>query len=139
MHTGCFKGQADCRMSASLFNWKMLNQNYIFSTTMQRVLGFVFNQQMVEQDFGKCSYIWDGASFSRYNHGCGRGATVTNCADPHSAFMNHCPSTGKICTANDTEVVKGLCEPFGKMPVPKTPTDAQCYFSGPALDYPRKD
>merc|ERR1719218_224552 len=34
--TGCYNGESDCRMSASLFNWKMCNQNYIWSSTFGR-------------------------------------------------------------------------------------------------------
>lgn len=138
MGTGCYNGESDCRMSASLFNWKMVNKDYIWATTFGRPMGYVFNQTMVEKDFGKCSYIFDGATENRYNNGCGIGAGA-NCSNNKSAYANICSSTGKTCTASDPEVKNSLCVPFGPVPNPQTPAGRQCLYSGPALNYPKPE
>jgi len=139
MGTGCYVGFADCRMSASLHNWKIINSNYVFSSVFGRATGYVFNQTMVEKTLGKCSYMFDGATENRYNNGCGLGAG-SNCSRPGSAYADICPSTGKTCVASDPEVKGSLCEPFGPIPVPIAGDKGyQCFFSGPALNYPKHD
>jgi len=92
-----------------------------------RKVGVVFNQELVEQYFGKCSYMFDGGTVNRYNFGCGDiGAQeVINCESKHSPYMNICPSTGKTCTADDVEVnakehVKG--------------SDPMSFYKGPAYN-----
>merc|ERR1712217_498497 len=110
--SGCWNGNADCRMSASLYNHKILldaqRPNRI-SVTMNRCVGYVFDQDMVESEFGKCYYAWDGATNNRYNNGCGMGAPGSDCSKDGTAFQNICPSTGKICNADDSEVKRSLC------------------------------
>jgi len=139
MDTGCYNGESDCRMSCSLFNWRMINNNYIVSIDFGRPTGYVFNQTMVEQTLGKCSYIFDGASENRYNNGCGSGAGA-NCKEPGSAYADICPNpTPHTCTANDAEVKGSLCAPYGPQKVPEKPEDYQCFFSGPSLNFPKHD
>ena len=71
--------------------------------TMDRVAGVVFNRSLVEKRLGKCSNMFDGASFNRYNGACGCVAGATNCSDPHSAYGNVCPSVGRTCVIPDKE------------------------------------
>lgn len=135
-HTSCYQGQADCRLSASLYNHKMLlkkGENKI-KLGLERIVGYVFNQEEVEQRIGKCSSIFDAAAFNNYNGGCGTMAMSHDCSDKKSAFYNICPSTGKTCTGNDTEVTNALCAPKGPRKVPKTPDDWVCFFRGVAWD-----
>lgn len=139
MNTACFKGFSDCRMSASLFNWKMISNNYIWATTFGRPTGYVFNQTLVETTMGKCSYMFDGASENRLNNGCGTGAG-SDCSQPNSAYADICHSTGKVCTADDGEVKGSYCKPFGILPQPPAGDKGyQCFFSGAAINYPKMD
>jgi len=140
MGTKCFKGEADCRMSATLYNHKIVLQAALpnrIKLGLDRPVGIVLDQTKVETRFGKCAYIFDGASFTGYNSGCGDGAPSQVCGSGKSAFDNICPSTGKICTADDDEVHRKMCKPDGPAAVPGTGADRQCYFSLPALDWPR--
>lgn len=141
--TGCNLGRTDCRMSASLYNKKMLVKADGGTTNLGlgRTTGFVFNQTLVETYFGKCSFIWDGATNRKYNIGCGNGATEADCDSPNSAFGNVCPSTGKTCTEKDPEVIRGLCKDFGGE-VDYPPTHAgheQCAIPGAAFNYHGQD
>merc|ERR1712046_420270 len=88
---------------------------------------------------GKCMYVFDGASENRLNNGCALGGG-SNCSLPNSAWANICPSTGKVCTADDIEVKGQLCVPDGPVPVPLASDKGnQCFFSMPALNYPKTD
>lgn len=139
--TKCYNGFADCKMSSTLYNHKIVlqaDQPHRPAVGLGRPVGFVFNQAKVETRLGKCSYIFDGATQSRYNNGCGVGCGDMNCSSGHTAFDNICPSTGKTCTADDDEVQRVMCKPHGPMPVPTKGTDGQCYFGLPALNYPGK-
>lgn len=139
MHTKCYNGFADCRMSAALYNHKMILQAdhpHRPQMGLGRAVGFIFNQTLVETTVGKCAYIYDGATQSRYNYGCGIGNGNPDCKSGQTAFDNICPSTGKTCTGADDEVTRIICKPYGPMPVPEAGTDGQCYFPMPALNYP---
>jgi len=138
--TGCWKGNADCRLSASLYNHKMIlnKTTNITLAGMGRAVGYVVNQSMVESRLAKCSFIWDGASGNRYNRGCGLGAPGTDCNTAGTAFDNICPSTQKTCTADDKEVTNAYCQPIpgGLHPLPPTHTgQPQCFLPGPAMDF----
>jgi hypothetical protein len=127
-------------MSATLYNHKIVLQAGMpnrIKLGLDRPVGFVIDQTKVETRFGKCAYIFDGASFSGYNSGCGDMASSQDCASDKAAFHNICPSTGQICTADDVEVRGKMCKPDGPAPMPNKGTDSQCYFSLPALDAPR--
>lgn len=143
--TGCYEGQAECRMSASLYShaWDIDKTTHKTLLGLGRAVGYVFNQTMVETTWGKCSFIWDGASGNRYNRGCGDGAPGTKCDNvtKASAFYNICPSTNKTCTASDDEVKRALCSQYGGVhPIPPTHGGhAQCVFPGPALNYHQQD
>lgn len=137
-----FNGFADCRMSASLYNHKMIlkaDKPNTIEMGLARAVGFAFNQTKVETEFGKCAYVFDGASGNRYNYGCGVGAGELNCSKPGTAFADICPSTGKTCTADDDEVKRVTCVPDGPMPIPDKGTDGACFYGGPALDYPQSN
>jgi len=141
-NTSCSEGRTDCRMSASLYNHKMLISSKTGSPLLglSRATGYVFNHTLVENQVGRCSYVWDGASDKKYNVGCGGGAPG-DCGSNTSAFADICPSTGKICTATDPESVRGYCKGYlgGTEEVPPTHEGHdQCSFPGPAIDYRRQ-
>jgi len=138
--TKCFEGLAECRVSASLYNHKISLKGGKPLLGLGRRTGFALNQSMVESAWGKCSYIWDGASANRYNRGCGNGAPG-DCNSKQSAFHNVCLSTGKECTADAQEVTRALCTHYGgDTPIPPTHDGyPQCFFPGPALDYREQD
>jgi hypothetical protein len=131
MGTQCYKGMADCRMSATLYNHKIVLQAGMpnrIKLGLGRSVGFVIDQARVETRFGKCAYIFDGASFAGYNSGCGDSARTRDCASQNSAFHNICPSTGQTCKADDVEVKRKMCKPDGPATVPNKGTDWQCFF-----------
>mmetsp|Transcript_64469 Transcript_64469/g.135274 ORF Transcript_64469/g.135274 Transcript_64469/m.135274 type:complete len:389 (-) Transcript_64469:604-1770(-) len=137
-HTSCYVGQADCRMSASLYNHQMIvSQDGHPVLGLGRKVGIVFNQSMTEELFGKCSYIWDGTSSRRYNNGCGTGAPSDDCNSGDTAYKNICPSTGQTCTAADREVKEVFCTQFGgDTPIPPThENNPECAFPGAAIDF----
>lgn len=139
LNTKCHAGFADCRMSATLYNHKVVlkaDAPRRPEMGLARGVGYVFNQTKVETDFGKCAYVFDGASQSRYNGGCGVGDGNMDCSSHQTAFDNICPSTGKTCTADDDEITRVMCKPEGPMPVPTKGTDGQCYFGMPAINWP---
>lgn len=141
VNTKCFNGYADCRMSATIYNHKVVlkaDQPHRPQMGISRQVGFVFNQSRVETDMGKCAYIFDGATFYNYNGGCGVASGNHNCSSNRTAFHNICPSTGKICTADDSEITRVMCKPYGPVPVPTKGTDAACFFGMPSLNYPEK-
>jgi hypothetical protein len=110
--TGCDNGQADCRVSASVYNHKiMLNhETRNVAVTMSRDAGIVFNQTAVETVFGKCSYMYDGATFHRVNRGCGCDSDVPYCGNHGSPWNNEdCDWAGNPRTWN--QPVPGSCHP----------------------------
>lgn len=146
MGTECYDGQADCRMSASLFNHKVLVNGTQLSPTMSRPIGYVFNQNLTETYWGKCTYIWDGSDSKDLNNGCGTGAQGNSCGDHRSAFWNQCdtnPTEAHNCTRDDIEVTGRLCkceppmceENYGVVEPPALPADATCFYEMPALVY----
>mmetsp|Transcript_62103 Transcript_62103/g.108695 ORF Transcript_62103/g.108695 Transcript_62103/m.108695 type:complete len:381 (+) Transcript_62103:46-1188(+) len=145
-NTGCWSGLTDCRLSASLYNHKMLisNSTRAINLGMSRKIGIIVNQTLTETYFGKCSYIWDGASGRRLNGGCGLGAPTDNCSDTSAAFYDLCKqSTGiqHTCSVKDPEVYTTLCEGYmgGQTPIPECHScGPQCLFPGPALNYSRQ-
>merc|ERR1711871_119386 len=115
--TDCYEGRADCRMSCSLLNHKVMiseHDNGVYAVPgMEREVGYVFNQTLVETYFGKCAMIYDGASMHSYNGGCGRGARGTpNCTDPKSAFFDQCEDhpPAHTCAREDPEVENWMCK-----------------------------
>lgn len=142
----CFSGQADCRMSSSLFNHKVMVNGTSLIPTMGRPIGYIFNQDLTETHWGKCAFIWDGADSSNLNNGCGAGATSGNCYDPHSAFQNQCstqPPEFHNCTRDDPEVASRLCkceapfcsESYGVVEPPAGKSGETCFYEMPALIY----
>lgn len=130
--TACYNGHADCRMSASLYNKRMLKTRWggHIALGLERSTGVVWHQDAVEQHLHKCSYIFDGSSYRRYNGACGCGA-VGACSDRTSAYGNVCPSSGQTCRVTDHEVDGCSCDVQGE---PRDVNSEQCFFKGPALD-----
>merc|ERR1719498_2119087 len=98
-------------MSAALYNHKMIRKpgrHKIPMMGLKRTVGYVFNQTMVETNFSKCSYIFDGATQNRLNGGCALGGGM-DCSQKNAAYYNICPSTQRKCTANDEWVKKAEC------------------------------
>lgn len=148
VNTSCYNGQADCRMSSTLFNHKVVVAGNLFAPTMDRPVGYVFNQEMVEGTFGKCSYVWDGNNFNDLNVGCGTGASGANsCDNPHSAFYDLCSDddyvTNHSCIRTDFQVEGRMCKgppgataddaTYGVVDPPATALDATCFYELPAL------
>jgi len=144
--TECHDGQADCRMSASVFNHKVIvSSRDTMSPTMDRDVGYVFNQTLVETYFGKCSWLFDGATAFRVNNGCGTGASgETKCSNPDAAFYDKCylnpPSHD--CKRDDPDIVNYLCKceppicdvPYGTATPPERKQgQAQCFYEMPAM------
>jgi len=135
---------ADCRMSAALYNHRMLLQvDKTTNLTLHRPspmggrpTGYIFNQHLVESSFGKCAYAFDGTTNNNRNGGCGATGGV-KCP---GAYNYICPSTGKRCTASDKEVKQQMCktdaQPDGEHKVPFDGMSNQCFWKGPALGYP---
>lgn len=118
----CYKGFCDCRLSASLYNKKMIITEKGFPKLMGKPVGVVLNQDKVELDWAKCSFPSDGGSSDRMHNGCGchqQTKAKDKCADKYSAFSNICESTGKTCTPEDSEVKGCLATPYG----PGTPPE----------------
>jgi hypothetical protein len=145
MGTSCYQGSADCRMSASLFNHKIIVDSNKLAPTMNREVGYVFDQSLTENYWGKCAYIWDGADFNKLNSGCGDGATGNAachtrdcCEDENSAFFNQCGATDKhTCTRDDVEISRVMCkgETYGVMDPPSQPSFPTCLYEMPAFIY----
>lgn len=134
----CYQGNSDCRLSASLYNHKVMlaRASGAIKITMGRVAGMVLNQTRVDTSLAKCSYMFDGASFNRYHTACGCASHTNDCSDPTSAFGDVCPTSGKICTPSDTEVSSCSCE---NMPIPDRSDHPQCYFKGAAFEAGAED
>lgn len=132
---GCNLGRTDCRMSASSYNHQMLinKTSNVTLLGLGRGKGIVFNQTKVEASWGRCSYIWDGASDRKCNIGCGMGAPGDKCDNNGEAYYNICPSTKKTCKAKDVEVVGGFCMGYlgGQVPIPPTRGQRSVRVSGP--------
>lgn len=147
MGTQCYQGQADCRMSASLFNHKVLVNGTRLSPTMSRPVGYVFNQDLTESHFGKCAYVWDGNDFTNLNNGCGAAARGQGCGNRQAAFANQCNQDDwdnmHNCTRQDPEIEGRLCkceppfcsESYGHIDPPTDPTGETCFYELPALGY----
>lgn len=128
-------------MSASLFNHKVIVADNKISPTMSRAVGYVINQDLVEKEFGKCAYIWDGADSKNLNGGCGR-LQPGDCNDTLSAFANLCthdPTEPHTCTRSDWEVESVMCkggsgaDAYGSVDPPTTASGPVCYYEMPAL------
>jgi hypothetical protein len=135
LKTDCYGGRADCRMSAAILNWKMINNDYTFVPVMKRQVAYVFHPDMVEKVAGKCFYPFDGSDFYRINQGCGEQLSASaDCSDKKSAFWNICPSNGgEVCKGSETEVTNRMCKPDGPVTPPETKTQTTCFFRGVAL------
>jgi hypothetical protein len=149
--TGCNNGMADCRVSASVYNHKvMLNhETRNIAVTMSRDAGIIFNQTAVETTFGKCSFMYDGATFHRVNRGCGCSSTTPYCGNHGSPFDSEdCDWNGTprewnqpiegSChpnTATSPDVAECRCDaPNPRYPLPQKTTDLQCFWPGVALN-----
>jgi hypothetical protein len=138
-NTGCFGGQADCRWSASLYNSKIWYNQKTGRVIMgmDREVGIVFNQTGVENEWNKCSYLFDGASAAKYNRGCGPGARSTSCDSENCAFHDINPDTNEVCKADDALIKTEFCTKFGgQFDFPEArDKGTQCVIPGTAIDY----
>jgi hypothetical protein len=138
----CFQGRADCILSVALYNRYIMLDGDKHGAHLKvfagRQAGYVINTSLSEARYNKCAYIFDGASTYKYNQGCGDAAQgAMTCQNEYNAYANVCPSTGKECTINDKEVQPNTnCEKITR-PWPNTTSEAPCYFTGAAFDYPR--
>lgn len=148
----------DCRMSASLYNSKMMLVKGRIAVTMKRYAGIVFNQKAIETRLSKCSYMYDAATWGRRNRGCGCPSNYKNCGMKASPYDDQTcewdppdehPGTGKGRAWNgfkegschnqsitDPDVVDCLCDAkHPRFHTPKMTTDIQCAWKGPAIIY----
>jgi len=149
--TGCNNGFADCRVSASVYNHQVMirHETNNIAVTMGRDAGIIFNQAAVETVFGKCSFMYDAATFSRVNRGCGCAADPNYCGNHGSAYDNEdCDWGGnprswnqpvegscKPNTATSPDVAECRCDaPNPRFPMPQRTTDLQCFWPGVALN-----
>jgi len=157
--TSCHNGYADCRISTSIYNKHMLvNEEGKYQVTMRRGQGIVFNQSAVLSQYLKCSYVYDGASFTKLYGGCGCAALAgEDCGNVMSAYGNHdCPYTADFvantcinaCEQNTSMCVEAdtttenvepcycnsphLAEQYPSYDEDST-TQSQCYFKGAAF------
>jgi hypothetical protein len=137
----CYKGRAPNMTSTTVYNHKVVINNATggFQPGLSRSVGIVYNQTGVETHFGKCVYMWDGASLNRLNGGCGCGAPGAidqpdSCDDRTTAYWNIDPDTQKWATGTSPEVVKCSCLD-GQQPMPVSTLEPACYFRMPAF-YP---
>lgn len=155
--TQCYKGQSDCRMSGAVLNHKVMvrqqgqyGNESVVVPLMNRAIGYVFNQTLVEDYFGKCTFLFDGASSYNVNQGCGASAPPpASCDNEHSAFHNMCTNDGGVtyhhCIATDLQVASRKCKcescdpPYGGVTPPRFKTDEICYYEMPALIVPHDD
>lgn len=148
MGTQCYQGQADCRMSSSLFNHKVIVNGNSLTPTMSRPIGYIFNQELTETYWSKCSFIFDGATSQNLNNGCGIGAGAGGCGDPRSAFADKCGRDGDDaqlhnCTRDDPEITGRFCkcdadfcsDSYGTITPPSQKADEVCFYEMPALIY----
>jgi len=153
-------GQADCRVSASVYNHKVMlkHDSNNIAVTMSRDAGIIFNQTAVETEFGKCSYMYDGATFHRVNRGCGCGSETPYCGNHGSPFDSEdciwdTPRAWNApvgCTGEDSGTGCGSCHPNTatspdvaecacnapnpRFPLPQRTTDQQCFWQGVAIN-----
>lgn len=150
--TPCNDGQADCRVSASVYNHRvmLMHDTNNIAVTMGRDAGIIFNQTAVETVFGKCSYMYDGATFHRVNRGCGCSSQQAYCGNHGSPFDSEdCDWGGNPREWNT--VVEGSCHPNTvtspdvaqcacdntvdpRDPVVERTTDLQCFWQGAAIN-----
>lgn len=149
--TGCYNGLADCRMSAAHINHRVMVQakdgGYAVQPLMGRAVGIVFNQTLTENYFGKCTFLYDGATSLNVNLGCGASAPgPASCDNNHSAYYNMCTSDGgetyHHCIETDTAVANKMCRcdscdpAYGVINPPHFKNDQTCFFEMPALIVP---
>lgn len=148
VNTSCYKGNNDCRMSTAVINHLVMTQQQDsgrkVALLMNRAVGYVFNQTLTENYFGKCAYLYDGADSLNVNYGCGMSAHGTaSCDNPTSAFYNQCTNDGgnthHTCTRSDSEITGMLCkcetcspQVDGIQP-PQHKNDQTCIYEMPAL------
>jgi len=108
-HGGCYQGQADCRVSGSVFNPEvMVNEttgglSFSFGPKAGYATGYFVNRTEVDTVLGKCAWAYDGGTDNRYNSGCGCRAVGKNlCSDHASAYWNLDPDTGYTTFLNGT-------------------------------------
>jgi hypothetical protein len=152
VNTSCYNGGADCRMSTAVINHMIMTQQQNdgrkVAPLMSRSVGYIFNQTLTENYFGKCAYLYDGADSLNVNVGCGASAHgAASCDDPHSAYYNMCSSDGgnsyHTCTKADPEIEGMLCKcescspQYGTITPPQHKNDQTCIYEMPALIVPK--
>lgn len=116
-HTPCYSGFTDCRLSGTIWNWKVVinehcgpNRNKVCISPGygQGGVAWYINKTQFRQGLVKCSWGGDGGTMDRYNMGCGCAATHhAPCGNKTSAYEDMDPATGytKKNTADSAAVV----------------------------------
>lgn len=135
----CYEGHAPNMTSTTLYNHKIVisNETGGLEPGLKRSVGIVYNQSGVETHFGKCVYMWDGASENRLHSGCGCGATGAidqpgSCDDHTTAYWNIDPKTGEWANSTSPSVKDCGCM-TGLQPMPVSTLEPACYFRMPAF------
>jgi len=154
VNTRCFKGNNDCRMSAAVINNQVMTQRqgdgWKVQPLMNRAVGYVFNQSLTENYFGKCTYLYDGADSLNVNFGCGASAPgPADCDNENGAFYDMCTTDGGAshhhCVREDPEITSMLCKcdscipQQGEITPPMHKSDRTCFYEMPALIVPYDD
>lgn len=154
VNTSCHNGGNDCRMSAALINHKVMTQQQgngsRVAPLMNRAIGYVFNQTLTEDYFGKCAYLYDGADSLNVNQGCGGSAPIpATCDNENSAFYDMCTTDSGTsyhhCVISDPEIQNMLCKcescspQYGTVIPPEHKQDQTCFYEMPALYVPYDD
>jgi len=144
----CYKGNNDCRMSGAVLNHQVSveqsGDGWRFVPVMGRPIGYVFNQSLSENYFGKCAFLYDGADSYNVNVGCGASAPAPqDCSNELSAFYDMCTDGGTHdphhCIATDSEVVSKKCKcescspTYGTVTPPQQKSEETCFYELPAL------
>jgi len=141
-HMPCFGGQPDCRVSAMMFNSKMMVKRTSgkIAWDFGKPVGWYFNQTLVDTKYGKCSFAWDGGTQGKFNMGCGFNPGIMGCLPEtnRSPFYDLDPATGytqKVTGAS--KVVAGIaCESKPQSAWPTTwGHGPDCFWKGAAY-YP---
>lgn len=126
----CYNGFADCRVSASLYNHRVMihHDNLDVQVTMGRDSGIIFNQAAVHDTLGKCYYMYDAATFTRVNRGCGCPGRGHDCNRPDSAYNS-------LATGMDPDADSCACDSqTPRNHLPERTTDQMCFWRGPSFD-----
>lgn len=126
---GCFNGYSDCKMSASIYNHRVMRtHDGQVVVAMGRNAGMVFKQDAVENSVAKCFFQYDGGTYWNLNRGCGCQGSH-DCNDPNGAYLS-------TASQGNPDVDRCSCDAYqqghgGQLPDRHGPL---CFWRGSAYD-----